>query len=232
MDHLEFALEIEFGKIAHRSEPGVIDQHLDLEFALLCFFKELRRRVGLLQIERDVLCANAGQASSSLHKAISLSSERATRRTFRPRAASFRAKAAPIPEDAPVMRVVFITNRNGSLQLKQIELDDVSVACLKFLEGFFCWRIVQIDASNGRRRAFEDDILHLLNVDLFCLDRVEHAGEYARPIEMTDDESMRCRSLSRQIYNVRHLPVSLNSFTMRTVSAAIASCAWSVDAPM
>ena len=46
---------------------------------------------------------------SSLQSAMSLSSERATSNTFLPRAASFRAKAAPIPVEAPVMRVVFIT---------------------------------------------------------------------------------------------------------------------------
>ena len=37
---------------------------------------------------------------SSLQSAMSLSSERATRKTFLPRAASFLAKAAPMPDDA------------------------------------------------------------------------------------------------------------------------------------
>lgn len=45
---------------------------------------------------------------SSLHRVISLSSERATNKTFRPRAANLRAKTSPMPEDAPVIRVVFI----------------------------------------------------------------------------------------------------------------------------
>ncbi len=46
-DHLEFTLEIEFREIAHRSESGVIDERVDLQFALLCFFKELRSRLGI-----------------------------------------------------------------------------------------------------------------------------------------------------------------------------------------
>jgi hypothetical protein len=39
---------------------------------------------------------------------MSLSSERATKKTFLPSAASLLAKAAPIPLDAPVIKVVFI----------------------------------------------------------------------------------------------------------------------------
>jgi len=42
-----------------------------------------------------------------LHRVISLSSDRATSKTLSPRAASFRAKTSPIPDDAPVMSVVF-----------------------------------------------------------------------------------------------------------------------------
>src|ERR1700682_2757967 len=45
---------------------------------------------------------------SSLQSVISLSSERATSKTLRPCVASLRAKASPIPEDAPVISVVFM----------------------------------------------------------------------------------------------------------------------------
>src|SRR5438552_2079076 len=45
---------------------------------------------------------------SSLHKLISLSSDRATSKRLCPRSASLRANTSPIPEDAPVMSVVFI----------------------------------------------------------------------------------------------------------------------------
>jgi hypothetical protein len=45
---------------------------------------------------------------SSLQSLVSLSSERATSRRLLPRTASARANASPIPDDAPVMRVVFI----------------------------------------------------------------------------------------------------------------------------
>jgi hypothetical protein len=40
---------------------------------------------------------------SSLQSVMSLSSERATNNTFRPRDASLRANAPPMPLDAPVM---------------------------------------------------------------------------------------------------------------------------------
>src|ERR1044072_211421 len=45
---------------------------------------------------------------SSLQRFISLSSDLATSRRLWPRSASLRANASPIPEEAPVMRVVFI----------------------------------------------------------------------------------------------------------------------------
>src|SRR5215216_2750947 len=174
---------------------------------------------------------------SSLQSAMSLSSERATRKTFLPRAASFLAKAAPMPDDAPVMRVMFIyedlflcgplrnlgvlcvqsslnaegaeiTQRTAekinSLQLEQIEFDDVCIARLKSIEAFFCRRIVQVDAGDGSSRAFKDDIFHLLNVNLLRLNRIEHTGEYTWSIEMTDHQSMRSRSLPRQIHHIRY----------------------------
>ena len=37
---------------------------------------------------------------------------------------------------------------------------------MKSIEGFFCWRIVKIDARHSSSGAFEYDVLHLLNVDL------------------------------------------------------------------
>src|SRR5215203_1038855 len=144
---------------------------------------------------------------SSLQSAISLSSERATSSTFLPRAASFLAKAAPIPDEAPVMRVVFIykDEETSSLQFKQVELDDISAACFQFPEGLFCRRIVQVDASHCGRRPFKYNIFHFLNVDLFRFDRVKHTGQHARSIEMTNHQPVRRRSLTCKIYYVRHL---------------------------
>ncbi len=63
LDHFELVIEIEFRKITHRTEAGIVDEHLDLELAFFRLFKQLRRRIGLSQIERQVLCANAGQST-------------------------------------------------------------------------------------------------------------------------------------------------------------------------
>src|SRR6185436_3345030 len=63
LENFELSIEIEFGKVSPRSEARVVDEHLDLELALLCLFKQLRRSVMLLQIEREVLRANGGQTS-------------------------------------------------------------------------------------------------------------------------------------------------------------------------
>ena len=74
---------------------------------------------------------------------------------------------------------------------------------MKFVEGFFCWRIVQVDAGDRSGRTFKDDVFHFLNVNLFRFDRIENACQYARPIEMTDHQSMRGRSLACQVHHVR-----------------------------
>ena len=67
---------------------------------------------------------------SSLQSAMSLSSERATRKTFLPRAASFLAKAAPMPDDAPVMRVVFIYDVKPQItQMTQISFCVIRIIC-------------------------------------------------------------------------------------------------------
>src|SRR6185436_10761557 len=63
LDDLELAIEIEFSKIAHRSEARIVDEHVDLELAFLRLFQQLRACIRLLQIERDVLRANTRQAS-------------------------------------------------------------------------------------------------------------------------------------------------------------------------
>src|SRR5215216_1567957 len=63
LDHFELVIEIEFGKVAHGAEPGIVDEHIDLEFTLFRLLQQLRRSVWFSQIKRKVLCANTGQSS-------------------------------------------------------------------------------------------------------------------------------------------------------------------------
>ena len=86
-------------------------------------------------------------------------------------------------------------------------------------------RIIQIDARDGGFGAFEDNVLHLLHVDLFGLDSVEHLRQHAGTIAMTHHQPMGRRCAPGEIHDVGDLPVSLKALTMRTVSAAMASCA-------
>src|SRR6185369_3938194 len=62
LDHLELAIEIESREVAHRAIAGIVDEHVDLELALLRLFKQLRSGIRLLQVERDVLRANTRQS--------------------------------------------------------------------------------------------------------------------------------------------------------------------------
>src|SRR4051794_26097539 len=63
LDHLELAILIKLDEVAHRAKAGIVDEHLDLELAFFRLFKQLRSSIECAQIERDVLGANAGQAS-------------------------------------------------------------------------------------------------------------------------------------------------------------------------
>src|SRR5438445_895598 len=62
---------------------------------------------------------------SSLHNATSFSSERATSSKLCPSAASLRANTSPIPEDAPVIRVVFIEKRLRRRQALHCRIRDL-----------------------------------------------------------------------------------------------------------
>jgi len=42
--------------------------------------------------------------------------------------------------------------------------------------------LLEVDAGNRRLCAFEDDVLHLLHIDLGSADRIQYAGENAEPI--------------------------------------------------
>ncbi len=53
------------------------------------------------------------------------------------------------------------------MQLKQIQLEDVCAFRRNFFEHFVGGRVVEVDAGDGSSGAFEDDVFHLLNVNLF-----------------------------------------------------------------
>jgi len=57
----------------------------------------------------------------------------------------------------------------------------------------------------GRSGAFENDVLHFLNVDVFRFNCIEHTCKHPRSIEMTDDQPVCRRRLARQVYDIRHL---------------------------
>jgi len=106
---------------------------------LLRFFKYRAGDFGLAEVEGHGLRPNAIGPTQLIAQRYQLSSERATRKTLRPRAASLRAKTSPMPLEAPVIRVVFIkrlvanlgdyvSHASGRMWLK---IDDVDTSILK-----------------------------------------------------------------------------------------------------
>ena len=61
---------------------------------------------------------------------------------------------------------------------------------MKFVEGFFCRRIVQVDACHGRCRTFKDDVFHFLNVDVFRFERIEDARQPEPFDEVVEDHGV------------------------------------------
>ena len=93
-------------------------------------------------------------------------------------------------------------------------------------------RAVEVDAGHGRVRPLEDDVLGLLHVEVRGAQPVEHVGQHARAVAMPHDQHVGGRRLRARFTTFGTRPVSLKVRTMRTVSVAIASWAWSVEAPM
>ena len=60
----------------------------------------------------------------------------------------------------------------------------------------------------------------------------EHVGEHAGLVPVPHDQQCVAGVWRARLTTFGHPPGLLVGLTMRTVSAAIASCAWSVDAPM
>src|SRR5438270_782351 len=88
---------------------------------------------------------------------------------------------------------------------QNIQFDDVFIPRAQSIEGRDGRRFVQIDAGDSGLCAFEDDVLHLLHVDLFRFDCIEHLGQHAGPIAMTHYQTMRSRSASGEINYIWHL---------------------------
>ena len=84
--------------------------------------------------------------------------------------------------------------------------------------------VVEIYAGNRGLSAVENSVPHLLHVDLFTLDRIKPSSQHSRRSsdEQRDDTSP---AFAVPGYNIGNFAVSLNSRTILTVSAAIASCA-------
>src|SRR5712692_2082304 len=85
------------------------------------------------------------------------------------------------------------------------QLNDVFVRTAQPIQHRTRWRLIQINARDGGLRAFKDDVLHLLHIDLFGFDRVEHLRQNAGTIAMTHDQTMRRWRALRQVHNIWHL---------------------------
>ena len=126
-------------------------------------------RVGLLQIERHILRANAVRTAQLVAQRDQL----VFRARHQQNVSSARGELAG-KDFANARRCssdeggVHYDTEQDQFSSSKIEFDDVRVARLKFLEAFPRRRVVQVDARDGSRGAFEDDVLHLLNVDLFA----------------------------------------------------------------
>lgn len=92
--------------LAPQAESSAVDQTLDRKAAPLQLRLQCLDGIGLCQVARHGLHRNAMVAPSSAARASSRSRRRAVSSSGSPRAARPRAKAAPIPLDAPVTRML------------------------------------------------------------------------------------------------------------------------------
>src|SRR6185503_16215106 len=180
LEHFKLVLEIEFCKVAHRAEPGIVDEHFDLELTFFRLFQQLRRSAGFSQIERKVLCANTGQPSELVAQRDELVFGACDQQYVSSAGSEFSGKGCA--DSGRCSSDEGCVHQKTLLQLKQIELNYIRAACLKLVECILCRRIVEVDTGDRRCRALKHDIFHLLNVDLLCFDCVEHACEHAGPI--------------------------------------------------
>src|SRR6185503_15320958 len=166
---------------------------------------------GLLRSSATYCARMLLERPSSLQRVTSFSSERATNKTLRPRAASLRAKTSPMPLDAPVMRVVFIVYLLDELaDFQNTQLNNIRTARTQAIQYSLRWRFIKIDARHGRFRPVENYVLHLLHVDVFALDRIEHRSQHAGTIQMPNNQPVRSGSLSGQISTIGDVPCFFN----------------------
>src|SRR6185369_5109389 len=132
LNNLELAIEIEFLKVAHRAEAGVVDEHLDLELAFLRLFKQLFPGVRLLQIEREILCANTRQPSELVAECNQLVFRARDQQHVSPACGEFSGKGCA--DSGRCSSNEGCVHQKTLLQLKQVELDYICVACLKLAE--------------------------------------------------------------------------------------------------
>src|SRR6266576_6924675 len=91
-------------------------------------------------------------------------------------------------------------------QLNQIQFDYVAAfRSHSFQHPLRRW-VVEVNACDGRRGTLKDNVFHLLNVDVFRLNSIEHAGKHTRSIAMANYQTMGRRGLTRQVYDIRHFP--------------------------
>src|SRR5688572_14176943 len=73
------------------------------------------------------------------------------------------------------------------LYFHKLQTEDVFVPPRHRLEQRVGRRGIEVDTGDGRLRALEDDVLGLLHVQLRLTQVVEHVGEHARPVAVTND---------------------------------------------
>src|SRR5438270_13794726 len=93
-----------------------------------------------------------------------------------------------------------------ALQHDQIDFDDVRAGRSDAGESLLVRETFQMDAGYCRLGAFEDNILHLLNVDAGRAHGIEHCGEHSGTVEMADYERAGSGSGSCQVNDVGNVP--------------------------
>ncbi len=68
-----------------------------------------------------------------------------------------------------------------------LDTDDIWIAALDSGEHVGRRFFHELNAATGGSRAIEDDVLHFLNVDAARADLLQHEGQHADPVVVSDD---------------------------------------------
>ena len=93
-------------------------------------------------------------------------------------------------------------------------------------------RAVEVDPRERGLGAVIDDVLDLFDVDRRSGQHPEDVRQHARTVAVPDRRARGVAELrASRLTTLGTSPVAWNACTIRITSCAIATCAWSVDAP-